>query len=388
MRLRAVPAVCAAAILLSACATRAHYGVTTHIDPISGTCDHARNVEVGASLDLSGPQSALGHEYLTGVQMAVADVNRSGGILKNHSCLELLYKDDRGDGHIGDRAVLDLVNDEVVAFMVGPFESSSVAFAGADLGLAGVPNTDFSSLNQLHAASSYPMTFATAPSNRTTASALVAYAKSQHWSRVAVAAVDDVGGRQALSDFEAAAEPAGLALAGAATIDGDAGAGVDQLSSTRPDGLIVLGDSLAVGPILSARTQARWTVPTVAAAVAADQAVAARAGTGVSVLVPAAAVTTSQEFNPALRSFAARLKLSTGSVIPYAEAYDGVSMLAYAANSINSTHAANVRTFLENANYQGLLASYGYTSSRHTGVATEQLSVVGLDKLSGGLFGG
>ena len=44
------------------------------------------------------------------------------------------------------------------------------------------------------------------------------------------------------------------------------------------------------------------------------------------------------------------------------------------------------RTFIENANYQGILASYGYTSGGHDGVAPDQLKVVPLSSLSGGLF--
>jgi hypothetical protein len=46
-----------------------------------------------------------------------------------------------------------------------------------------------------------------------------------------------------------------------------------------------------------------------------------------------------------------------------------------------------VRTYLENANFQGLLASYAFTSDAHTGMGSEQLTVAAVNSLSDGLFG-
>ncbi|MHB1912099.1 MAG: ABC transporter substrate-binding protein, partial [Acidimicrobiales bacterium] len=124
------------ALCLSACSVRKQYGVSTTVLTPKGTCDGSRIVEIGAALDLSGPQAALGREYLAGIRMAIDQVNQSGGVLKNHSCLELLYKNTEGNVRVAQKAVLDLVNNEVVALMFAPFGASEVTFSGADLGLA------------------------------------------------------------------------------------------------------------------------------------------------------------------------------------------------------------------------------------------------------------
>ena len=48
-------------------------------------------------------------------------VNAAGGVLTAHRCLELLYKDDRSDPAVDNQALLDLVNQEKVSFLAGPF---------------------------------------------------------------------------------------------------------------------------------------------------------------------------------------------------------------------------------------------------------------------------
>ena len=389
-----------AAGALAGCATRKQYGVPTHTDAVVGGCDHSRNVEVGAALDLSGPGASLGREYLTGMRMAVAQYDRTTGILKDRSCLELLYKDDRGSAPVGDRAVLDLVDDEVVTFLVAPSDSATIQYSGADLGLAGVPTTTASSLDAIRAPHAYPMTFPVAPSSATLADVVVAYARGHHWSSVAVAATDDAAARQGLADLRARAARAGLTLTAGVAVGSARSAAADlaQLRAGAPAGLVVIGDTLGVGPILAARAALGWDVPTVAPAVAADGAIVRELGAtgteGVSVVVPSAVVTRqgTAPSDPSMAAFLTRLRAGlhgaemSGSVVAYAEGYDSVAMLAYAANSINSTKAGDVRVFLENSQYQGLLAAYGYTSARHPGLSDHDLTVAPLASLSGGLL--
>ncbi|HEX5265652.1 MAG TPA: ABC transporter substrate-binding protein, partial [Acidimicrobiales bacterium] len=327
--------------VLAGCSARKQYGVATHTDPVTGTCDRSRNVEVGAALDLSGPGATLNREYLTGIRTAIAQYDHTGGILKNHSCLELLYKDDRGSAPVGDRAVLDLADDEVVAFLVAPSDSTTIRYSGADLGLAGVPTTTASSLDDVRAPSGYPMTFPVAPSAASQADVMVAYSRKHHWSSVAVAATDDPAGRQGLADLRARAGRAGLHVTAGLVVDRahPVSAVLARLRATTPAGLIVVGDSLAVGPILAARAALGWSVPTVAPAVAGDGAVVGELGgtgtAGVSAVVPSAVVTPAggAPVDPSMVAFLAQLRARlpgsdiTGSIVAYAEGYDSVAML-------------------------------------------------------------
>jgi hypothetical protein len=76
----------------------------------------------------------------------------------------------------------------------------------------------------------------------------------------------------------------------------------------------------------------------------------------------------------------------TGSIIPYGEGFDAMTMFGSAATGTMDTLASDLKTFLENANYQGVLASYSYTSAQHNGILESELSVVPLSTLSNGVF--
>jgi branched-chain amino acid transport system substrate-binding protein len=386
--------------LLSACSVQKHYSVPTTAVPVTGNCDTSRVDEIGAALPLTGSQAQLGNTYMDGVKLAVSHTNHSQGILMKHTCLSLVYKDVGDNVHVGDRAVLDLVNGEVVTFLIAPFQSSVIQFTGSDLGQSGIPNTTFSSLNQTRDRNNYPMTFPTAPSASVQAAGLASYAKKQHWSKVAVVALDDPAGQEMQTEFKQDFAHDGRSIVGTSAIDPNkpfTSAKLDALRADNPQALVVVGDTAQVGQPLIARQATGWTVPVAVTADGADQSVVTHLGpagtSGVSVLVPknvvlspnAQAPSNWGNFVPSLKSFLHVSKLQ-GSVIPYAEAYDGTEMLLSAANSINSVAPANIQTYLENANYPGLLASYNFTSVEHTGVSENQLTVANLDSLSDGFF--
>lgn len=388
----------AASLALSACSIRKHYGVATTVVTPKGNCDTSRVDELGAALDLSGSQAALGKEYLAGLKLAVSQIDHSQGILKNHTCIELLYKNTEGNNLIADKAVQDLVNNEVVDFMVAPFGSSEVVSSGADLGLAGVPTTSFSSLDTTTKPKPYPQLFPLTPPEKVLAQKAVEYARSKHWSSMAAIGEDNPAGAEGVADLSADAAKAGITVTGTAH-GSDYQSELQSLQGGNPQGLFVAGDDLGVGSILAARQSAGWTVPVVAPPVAADANIIARLGaggeTGVSVIASSSLVVSGANgtpSNPSVVAFESALRKGlgsapfTGSIAPYAEAYDAAELLAYVATSINSVQPGDVRTFIENANYQGVLASYGYTSGGHDGVTESQLKVEPLSSLSGGLF--
>jgi len=70
-----------------------------------------------------------------------------------------------------------------------------------------------------------------------------------------------------------------------------------------------------------------------------------------------------------------------GSIIPYAETYDAMTMMGNAANGAMGISASDVTTFLQNANYQGVLAAYTYTTGAHTGISASEQTEVSLSSL-------
>jgi ABC-type branched-subunit amino acid transport system substrate-binding protein len=389
---------CLVGTLLGACAAPARVGVTTTIVKPTGNCDTARVVGVGATLGLSGRQAELGHEYLTGLEMAVDHVNHTGGILANHSCLELLYKNDRGSEPVANRAVLDLVNRETVAFLAGPMLATQAQSARPALAAAGIPTASFSGLEDTFRRSRYPWTFPLSSSTPTLAASMAAFARSKGWSQVGIVASDDAVGRRGAATFRKSAALDGLAVTGPVFVShrGHADQALRQVRDANPDGLVVLDDSLDVASVLKARVDLGWSVPVVAGSAATDQRVITAVGmtdlAGVFAVVPLALVAQPGTSDADVRRFRDQLHQQLhadtlhGSIVAYAQGYDAVSMMASAARNIHSTTPASLRTFLENANYQGLLASYSYTATAHTGIPSDQTTIVPITSLTDGLF--
>jgi hypothetical protein len=63
-----------------------------------------------------------------------------------------------------------------------------------------------------------------------------------------------------------------------------------------------------------------------------------------------------------------------------------MTMMGNAANGSTGVVAIDVQSFLQNANYQGVLASYTYTAGAHTGVSASNQTVVPLTSLANGLL--
>jgi ABC-type branched-subunit amino acid transport system substrate-binding protein len=381
--------------LAAACSQRPSLGVVTTTVAPSGRCDTSRVVVVGATLPLSGRAARLAHEYLTGLELGVDHVNAAGGVLDTNRCLELVYKNDRGDLQRASRAVTDLVNTEGVVFLVGPALPAQVRAAGAGLARAGVPTSGWTGLDSTHRPARYPWMFPVSSSDATVAATMAADASSQGWTRVGlVTAVPSGPGAAA---FTAAARRHGITVVGRVAGPGTIQRGLAQLRQVGPQALIVLDDDPpSLASVLAARARLGWTVPVVTTATATDATVLDRIGAtaraGVRAVVPQALVLQPGVSTAAVRGFrdAVRRSLHTahvrGSVLTYAQAYDAVSMLGATVTSVRSTSPTSLRTFLESAGYVGLLASYQYSSGSRTGIPGDQLSVVPLSALADGLF--
>ena len=234
-------------------------------------------------------------EYLTGLELGVAHVNDAGGVLDSHRCLELVVKDDRGDDQLAARAVADLVNDETVAFLVGPALPAQVHAAGAGLAHAGIPTSGWSGLDATFRPAQYPWMFPVGSSNTTVASMMASYASSQQWSRVGLVDRRPVDA-ESVAAFTAAAARHGITVVGQID-DGpghDVTAGLAALRRAGADGVVVLDDTTDVTSVLEARARLGWAAPVVSTAITTDAAVVDHLGrsslAGVAAVVPQALV--------------------------------------------------------------------------------------------------
>lgn len=92
------------------------------------TTQKPSDIKIGIILPLSGPSSDFGEGGLNGFNLALDEINRSGGVL-NRS-IELLIRDDKNDPTTAANSALELIYEEKVVSITGvPFSSIALAVA-------------------------------------------------------------------------------------------------------------------------------------------------------------------------------------------------------------------------------------------------------------------
>ena len=382
-----------AAMVLTSCHTAPRLGVPTTVYPVNGHCDTSAVVEVGASLPLSGSDSVAGHAQLLGLELGVNEINAAGGVLTAHRCLELLYKDDRSDPAVDNQALLDLVNQEKVSFLVGPFLALEDPANVDHIGALGTAAGSYSALAVTFKPSAFPNTFPIASSMADQASVLVAAAKRQHLDRVALVRSPSEVAAEGATAFRSDARSAGLTVTATTFIVDSretATSALTDLGAAHASAVVVFDSGSTLPPLLAARRSAGSRLPVLASTQGA-QVLPTAAINGVQVIVSKSLVV-SRHVPVNLESFRSQVLRALhqaqlgGPITPYAQGYDAVHLFASAANGVNADDSGSIRTFIENANFEGLLGTYDYTSGDHEGLAASQLAVAPIDSLSSGLY--
>ncbi len=381
------------ALVLTGCQSAPRLGVPTTVYPVEGHCDTSAVVEVGASLPLSGSDRVAGRAQLLGLELGVNEVNAAGGVLTAHRCLELLYKDDHSNPAVDNQALLDLVNREKVSFLVGPFSALESPANLDHIGALGTIAASDSALAPTFRPGLFPYTFPIASSMADQASVLVVAAKRQHLDRVALVRSSSAVAAEGATAFRRDARSAGLTVTATTfVVDSHAAARPTwtHMKAGRPNAVVVFNSGSTLASLLTARASADSTLPVLASTQGAPVLPTA-AIKGVQVVVSTSLVV-ARHVPTTLASFRARVLRAlhqarlAGPITPYAQGYDALELFANAATGVNSYDPASVRTFIENANFAGLLGTYDYTSSDHEGLAASQLAVAPLDSLSNGLY--
>jgi ABC-type branched-subunit amino acid transport system substrate-binding protein len=382
-----------AAIVLTGCHTAPRLGAPTTVYPVEGHCDTSAVVEMGASLPLSGSDSVAGRTQLLGLELGVDRVNATGGVLTAHRCLELLYKDNRSDPAVDNQALLDMVNQEKVSFLVGPFLALEDPANRDHIGAFGTTAPSYSALAVTFKPSKFPNTFPISSSMADQARVLVAATKRQHLHRVALVRSGSEVAAEGATAFRNDARSAGLTVTATTfVVDSRAAArsAWADLGAEHPSGVVVFDSGSTLAQLLTARRGAGSTLPVLASTQRAPVRPTA-AVNGVEAIVPNSLVV-SRHVPVSLASFRARVLRALhqarlgGPITTYAEGYDALQLFASAANGVNAYDPGSIRTFIENANFEGLLGTYTYTSSDHAGLAASQFAVAPLNSLSNGLY--
>mgnify|MGYP003341188677 CR=1 FL=1 len=134
----------------------------------------AQPIKVGWLSSLTGPLSSAALAENQGVQLAVEEINKAGGILGRP--IELLTRDTAGDPTQAVNFAQQLAFSDKVQFVIGPVNSGEGLAATPIIARAGVPNLVIGAIDELIDPVKYPRAFRVINTNRQWIEAANAYA--------------------------------------------------------------------------------------------------------------------------------------------------------------------------------------------------------------------
>jgi ABC-type branched-subunit amino acid transport system substrate-binding protein len=203
----------------------------------------ADEVKIGTLLPLTGTLQTYGEAALTGVRLAVEEVNANGGVLGKQ--VNLVVSDSRSTSQVSIDAAQKLATIENVAGIIGAMASgNTIPVAKSVSATVGVTQIAVGSTSPvITKLGDNDFLFRTAPSDAFTGVALAEVAREIGYSKMAIAYINDDFGRGLNDSFTRAFESMGGKVTGSTPIEQDKASLRGELQSVSgggPDALMVI----------------------------------------------------------------------------------------------------------------------------------------------------
>lgn len=340
----------------------------------------AAQTMIGVSAPLTGPRAMLGRNFKNGVEMAVAEINKAGGVLGKP--LKVAYEDDQADNpNAAINAVNRLMKVDKVPLMIGPhFSVAQLATQksycdGSILsitGASGIPVT----------ANGCKFVVRTRANDNVQSKALVAYAmNSLKLNKIGVIFVNDDFGKAGADRVVANIKEMGLTPVGVESHnaeDKDFSAQLGRLQSAGAQMVILWTHDNEAALIVRQAKQLGLPIK-FAGSTSLSQPVfiklagdAAEGAISSSDFVPSNPEPKTSEF---VKKYAAQYK--SEAELYAATYYDATYLAAKAIQMAGSTEPAKVRDAFSKVQYSGILGDYKCEAN---GDCNHQIHIVEVQK--------
>ena len=232
--------------------------------PTSNASDTSGPLKVGLLVPLTGSLAEAGSWIQEGVKYGVQQVNAAGGV--NHRKIQLVTVDTAGDPTQAVTDVNKLVTQDQVQFIIGPITSDAMTAVlpiENQHGIASIPVVGSTELTPKKMPYGFSMLLNAADQS----AAMVNYAKSKGYTRVAILHDNGEQGLSANTALKADAARAGMTVTGNQQYTvGDTNVSAQVLSLKRGNPQAVLlfpTDGTDVGHVLEAMKSLDWNVPVI-----------------------------------------------------------------------------------------------------------------------------
>lgn len=317
-------------------------------------------VTIGASAPLTGPRAQLGRYYKQGVEMALEEINASGGVLGKP--LNVAFEDDQGDNpNAAQNAVNRLMQVHKVPVFLGPhFSVAQMATQKAYCNGSVVSITGASGIPVTNSGCKYVIRVRGDDSIQS--KALVAFAvKDLKADRIGVLHVNDDFGKTGAGRVVAAIEAAGLKPAGVESHnpqDKDFSAPLARLKAANAQ-VVVLWTHIAEAALIVRQAQ-QMGLPIQFAGTAMSQPTFLNLTEGLTRPVLSADDFVAENTDPLVQGFVKKYTAKYGAApeIWAAAYYDAAHLAAKAINRAGSADPVKVRAAFNGLAHTGVLAAF------------------------------
>ena len=341
----------------------------------------AQPIKVGWLSSLTGPLSSAAIAENQGVQLAVDEINKAGGILGRP--IELLTRDTAGDPTKAVNFAQQLAFSDKVQFVIGPVNSGEGLAATPILARAGVPNIVIGAVDELTDVKKYPRAFRMINTNMQWISTANEYALNTLKAKK-IAVIADTSGYGTASAKSAIAllEKAGVKPVYSVLIDPNKTDVMDEMTKARNAGAdVVMPWSAAtglLGRLLNARGEMGWDVNVVGhpALMAAQIRKLLNKPEYWDKTYAAGYVSTTYlpdgKLPAPTQALVDKVRPQSGEIDVLfwwiALGYDTVKMVEHAIKQAGSTDPAAIQKAMENTkNFPGVYATYTYSATQRDG---------------------
>jgi branched-chain amino acid transport system substrate-binding protein len=359
-------------------------------------------IKIGWLSSLTGALSSAAIAENQGVQLAVEEINKSGGILGRK--IELLTRDTAGDPTKAVNFAQQLAFSDKVHFVIGPVNSGEGLAAVPILARAGVPNLVIGAIDELIDPVKYPRAFRVINTNRQWISTANDYTiKVLKKSKVAVIADTSGYGTASAKTAIEMLEKAGIKPVYTVLVDNNKTDLTDEMNKARAAGADVVMPWTAatgmLGRLLNARGELGWNVPVVGhpAIMAAQIRKLLNKPEYWENAYAAGYISTTFGADGKLPERTQQLvdkvrpKLGGGEIdILFwwvAMGYDTVKIIEHAVKTAGSTDAAALQKVLENTrDFRGVYATYTWSATERNGFPDSNMAVNPANTFKDGSF--
>lgn len=344
-------------------------------------------IKIGWLSSLTGPLSSAAIAENQGVQFAVDEINKAGGVIGRK--LELLTRDTAGDPTKAVNLAQQLVFSDKVQFVIGPVNSGESLATIPIVARAGIPNIVIGAIDELVDAKKFPKAFRAINTNTQWIDAANKYAV-EVLKRRKVAVIGDTSGYGTASAKTATEllDKMGVKPVYSVLIDANRTDLTDEMNKAKTAGAdVVMPWSAATGllaRLLNTRGDMGWDVPVVGHPAIMALPIKAllnkpeywenayAAGYVSTTYVDGKLPERTQKLMDAVRP-------ALGGKIDFtfwwvALGYDTVKIIEHAVKTAGSTDPAKIQQVLEGTkDFPGVYATYSWSASNRNGFPDQNI---------------